>query len=208
MSSEVGHKCTGAATAALYAFIALALTGAPLPATADSVKLLSPLKESATLPEPEVTPRGRQQVRDITFDDWRKLCFKAPGAQALCRTTITGRWDTGQIAIRVDLVEREGSPRLQILLPVGLYLQAGVKVTLDGGTSPLTLPYSWCFANLCVAATVAGDEIIQALGASRTAAIEVVDSNLNVLTTTIPLESFGRVQAGAPAQTFEQVIDE
>jgi len=25
----------------------------------------------------------------------------------VCRTTINGRWDTGQIALRVDLIERE-----------------------------------------------------------------------------------------------------
>ena len=72
--------------------------------------------------------------------------------EALCRTTITGTWATGQMAIRLDLIEREGASRLQILLPVGLYLQAGVKLRLDTTSGEIRLPYSWCFSNVCVAA--------------------------------------------------------
>jgi hypothetical protein len=53
-----------------------------------------------------------------------------------------------------------------------------------------------------------GDDIIRALAAARTASIEVVDTNLHILTATIPLEHFGSAQAGAPSQTFEQVIEE
>lgn len=211
MTNNAGHNCAGATPVrrgGLGVMIVMVLTALSLSAAADTVKLLSPAKEGTSLPDPEFAPRGRKEVRDINFDQWRKLCFKAPGAQALCRTTITGRWDTGQLAVRVDLVEREGAPRLQILLPVGLYLQAGVKLTPDGAASPLHLPFSWCFTNLCVAATVVGAEVIRSLGDARTAAIEVVDTNLNVLTATVPMDGFAKAQAGAPAQTFEQVIDE
>lgn len=210
MIDNAEQKCRGAtrpprcASGAIVAAVLIAVCG---PVAADPVKLLSPVDEGKTLPEPDVAPRGRQQVRDINFDAWRKLCFKAPGAKALCRTTITGRWDTGQIAVRVDLVEREGTPRLQILLPVGLYLQAGVKLT-PSGAAPLNLPYSWCFANLCVAAMAVDDQVIRSLAGATTAEIEVVDTNLNVLTVTVPLDGFGKAQTGAPSQTYEQVINE
>lgn len=36
--------------------------------------------------------------------------------------------------------------RLELFLPVGLYLQAGVKITIDDGTS-YRLPYVWCLTN-------------------------------------------------------------
>jgi hypothetical protein len=50
----------------------------------------------------------------------------------VCRTTISGALETGQSAVRIDLIEREGegAARLQLFLPVGLYLQAGVKITM------------------------------------------------------------------------------
>ena len=55
-----------------------------------------------------------------------------------CRTSITGTFATGQMAVRVDIIEREGdgSARLQIFSPVGMYLQKPVKLTVDQGAAP------------------------------------------------------------------------
>ncbi|WP_249130315.1 hypothetical protein [Bradyrhizobium sp. AUGA SZCCT0283] len=43
----------------------------------------------------------------------------------LCRTSITGKLSTGQMAVRLDIIEREGdgSARLQIFSLVSMYLQ-------------------------------------------------------------------------------------
>ena len=49
------------------------------------------------------------------------------------------------MAIRIDVIERQGSARLQMLLPVGLYLQAGVRLKVDTGSREVTVPYNWCF---------------------------------------------------------------
>src|SRR4030095_133858 len=49
----------------------------------------------------EVAPRGQREVKDVTYGDWRKLCFKPGGARMLCRTSITGTFATGQIAVRL-----------------------------------------------------------------------------------------------------------
>ena len=104
----------------------------------------------------EVATRGQREAKDITFGDWQKLCFKPGGAPMLCRTSITGKFPTGQMAVRVDLIEREGAPtaRLQLFVPVGMYLQQPAKLTVDQG-SPLRVPYSWCLTNGCIAADVA-----------------------------------------------------
>jgi invasion protein IalB len=158
----------------------------------------------------EVAPRGkRQAIRDITYGDWRKLCFKAGGAKTLCRTTITGKFDTGQIAVRVDLIEREGdgSERLQLFLPVGMYLQAGVKLAVDQGTF-YRIPYTWCLTNACIAADVADPNIVKELESGRTLVLEAVDSNILSVTTSLPLGQFAFIHRGAPAQTFDQAIDE
>ena len=63
---------------------------------------------------------------------------------------------TGQLAVRLDIIEREGdsAKRLQVFSPVGMYLQNPVKLTIDQG-KPYRVPYSWCLTNACIAGTVA-----------------------------------------------------
>src|SRR5437763_14459272 len=80
----------------------------------------------------EAATRGQREAKDITYGDWRKLCFKAGGAPTLCRTSITGTFPTGQMAVRVDVIEREGagSARLQVFVPVGMYLQHPARLTV------------------------------------------------------------------------------
>jgi len=157
----------------------------------------------------EVTTRGQREAKDITYGDWRKLCFRAGGAKLLCRTSITGTFPTGQTAVRVDLIEREGEPaaRLQLFVPVGMYLQHPVKLTVDQGR-PYRLPYSWCVTNACIAADVADPKIVKELETGKALVLEVVDSNLLSLTTSLPLAQFSVVHKGAPTRTFEQYVDE
>jgi len=157
----------------------------------------------------EVTTRGQRETKDITYGDWRKLCFRAGGAKLLCRTSITGTFPTGQTAVRVDLIEREGEPaaRLQLFVPVGMYLQHPVKLTVDQGR-PYRLPYSWCVTNACIAADVADPKIVKELESGKALVLEVVDSNLLSLTTSLPLAQFSVVHKGAPTRTFEQYVDE
>jgi len=192
----------------VLAALLVLLLCSPLHAAGKPKTPLTPPKEEAPLSEPEVAPRGRHAPRDITYSQWQKLCFKAPGKEALCRTTITGTWDTGQMAIRIDVIERQGVARLQILLPVGLYLQSGVKLKVDSSAREVVVPYTWCFSNVCVAAAPASGEMIRALEKSRTLSVEVTDTNLVILTATVPVGQFAAAYRGAPAQTIEQVIDE
>jgi invasion protein IalB len=160
---------------------------------------------------PEVPRRGaRESIRAITYGDWRKYCFNAAGTKTLCRTTITGTFDTGQVAVRVDLIEREGGDdgsRVQLFLPVGMYLQAGVKLTIDQGR-PFQIPYSWCLTNACIAADLADPKLISEMESGQTLTLEIVDSSILSVTSSIPLAQFATVRRGAPVQTFDQAIDE
>jgi len=157
----------------------------------------------------EVATRGQREAKDINYGDWQKLCFKAGGAPTLCRTSITGQFATGQTAVRVDLIEREDSAtaRLQLFVPVGMYLQQAPSLSIDQGAS-FRVPYNWCLTNLCIAADVAAPEVIRGMEAGKTLTLELVDSNLLALKTAIPLAQFGSVHKGAPARTLEQYVDE
>jgi invasion protein IalB len=157
----------------------------------------------------DVEPRGQREVKDITYGDWKKLCFKPGGAKMLCRTSITGTFATGQMAIRLDIIEREGdgTARLQMFAPVGMYLQKPVKLTVDQG-KPHRVPYTWCLTNACIAGTVADPNMVKEMASGQTMRLEFVDSSLLTLTTSLPLGLFASAHKGAPAQTFEQDIDE
>jgi invasion protein IalB len=161
--------------------------------------------------EAEIATRGRQPDRLLTYSPWRKICFKAvqdAGSKMVCRTTMNGKWDTGQIALRLDLVEREGDPvaRLQIFVPPGSFLQPGIKLTVDQ-RSPMQIPYVICLTNGCVAGSVATANLIHDLDLGQMLALETVNSNVIGVATSLPLEEFAEVHQGAPAQIFEQRLE-
>jgi invasion protein IalB len=157
----------------------------------------------------EFASRGQREAREIKYSDWRKTCFKTPGTDLVCRTSITGTFETGQSAVRIDLTEREGdkAARLQLFVPVGLYLQAGVRLTIDQGNSH-RLPYTWCLTNTCIAADLADPQLIKEMEAGQKLLLEVVDYNVATVSTSLPLNHFATVRHATPAQMFEQTIDE
>ena len=157
----------------------------------------------------EFAPRGQRMARTIKYSDWSKVCFKTPGTNMVCRTSISGTFETGQSAVRIDLIEREGdkAARLQMFLPVGLYLQPGVKLTIDQGT-PFRIPYVWCLTNTCIAADLADPKAIREMETGQTLLLEVLDSNILAITTSLPLDQFAAVRQGAPTQIFDQAIQE
>jgi invasion protein IalB len=157
----------------------------------------------------EFATRGQRLAREIKYSDWRKSCFKTPGTNMVCRTAISGTFETGQSAVRIDLIEREGegAARLQFFLPVGLYLQAGVKITVDQGT-PHLVPYVWCLTNTCIAADRADSKLIEEMESGQKLLLEVVDSSVLTVSTSIPLNQFAAARQAPPTQIFEQAIDE
>ena len=181
-----------------------------LPRLADAQQAAPPGGSTEKAGEPEVAPRGeRSLVRQIKYGDWQKFCFKTPGTNMVCRTTIGGTWDTGQTAVRADLIEREGEgkARLQLFLPVGMYLQAGVKLRVDQGKQ-YTVPYGWCVTNTCIAGNAVDPQLIRELEKGEKLALEVVDSSLQTISTTLPLNQFAAVRKGIPERTYQQDIDE
>lgn len=157
----------------------------------------------------EFALRGQRAARDIKYSDWRKFCFKTPRSNMVCRTSISGTFETGQSAVRIDLIEREGDTgaRLQMFLPVGLYLQAGVKITIDQGVA-YRFPYVWCLTNTCIAADLADPKLIKEMETGQQLQLEVVDSSVLTVSTALSVNQFAAVRQGTPTQTFEQSIDE
>ena len=160
-------------------------------------------------PSGEFALRGQRAARKIKYGDWRKVCFKVPETKMVCRTSLSGTFETGQTAVRLDLIEKDGEPtvRLQLFLPVGLYLQDPAKITVDKG-SAYRVPYMWCLTNTCIAADVADPRLIKEMEEGEKLLLEVVDSSVLTVSTSLPLNQFSAVHRAAAAQTFEQTIDE
>jgi invasion protein IalB len=157
----------------------------------------------------EFAARGQREARTIKYGDWQKICFKPGGAKMVCRTTISGTFETGQTAVRIYVTEREGDSgaRLQLFLPVGLYMPPGAKLTIDKGTAH-KIPFTWCLTNTCIAGDAAEPELLREMETGTNLTVEVVDTNLLAVTTSLPLAQFAAAHKGAPAQVFEQQIDE
>ncbi len=114
--------------------------------------------------------------------------------------------DTGQEMIRFDLIEAGAAEgRIQMLLPHGMYLRAGVTLTVDQN-EPLHIPFSWCLANACVAAGPASPRFVSDLRSGRILTIEVVDPNLLTVSAALPLDRFASVNGGPPAQLFDESL--
>ena len=111
--------------------------------------------------------------------------------------------------MRADLIEREGDvkARLQLFLPVGMYLQAGTKLTVDQG-KPHQISYVWCMTNTCIAGNAADPQLLREMEKGEKLVLEVVDSSVQSVSTTLPLGRFASVNKGPPAQTHQQDIDE
>jgi invasion protein IalB len=126
----------------------------------------------------------------------------------VCRTSIEGKSDLGQIILKVDLIEREDAPstRLQIFVPDGNLLQPGIRLTVDKGTSIL-VPYTICLANGCVAATVPEPKLLSELETGRVLSLEAVNSNVVTVTASLSLDNFASARRGVAAQVFEQKLE-
>src|SRR2546430_14064664 len=169
-------------------------------------------QNSTAAPKPagtEIAPRGQREVKDIAYGDWKKLCFKPGAAKMICRTSITGTFATGQAAVRVDIVEREGdaTARLQVFSPVGMYLPKPVKLTIDQG-KPYSVPYTWCLTNACIAGTAVDPKMAKKLRPGPSLPVQSIDSGLVTPRPPRPLALFASGHKGAPAQMFEQDIEE
>jgi Invasion associated locus B (IalB) protein len=70
--------------------------------------------------------------------------------------------------------------------------------------SPYQIPYVWRLTNTCIAADLADPKLIGEMESGQTLLLEVVDSSVLTVSTSLPLNQFAAVRQGAPTQVFEQ----
>jgi invasion protein IalB len=193
------------------AFMAFSVSMAAAVANSQQVTPFGDVPATADFSEAEIAARGQQKLPNLSYSTWKKLCFRgAQGADTkiVCRTSIEGKSDLGQIILKVDLIERENTTptRLQIFVPTGSFLQPGIRLTVDKGTSML-VPYTICLANGCVAATVPEPKFLRELETGRILSLEVVNSNVITVIASLSLDNFASARQGVATQIFEQKLE-
>lgn len=194
-------------------FLLFLLAGLVSPAVAEeSAKGKEAIAANAAVgpksPEAAIEARGERQLRQLKYSGWRKLCFKLSEAGAICRTTIAGVTETGQEMLRVDLIEGgigKGG-RLQIFVPPMLFLQAGVRVSIDQGQTT-RFPFAWCFSNTCVAAHAIDAAFIRRMKSGQKLTLKVVDSRVSTVVSSLPLDRFAAINQGPPSLMFGESLE-
>ena len=100
----------------------------------------------------EIAPRGQREVKDVAYGDWRKLCFKPGGAKMICRTSITGKFATGQMAVRSisSSVKATAMHGCRCSPPSACICRNRSCLRSIKG-EPHPVPYTWCLTNTCIA---------------------------------------------------------
>ena len=63
-------------------------------------------------------------------------------------------------------------------------------------------------SNVCIAADVADPKLLEEMDGGKVLSIEVVDTSILTVTTSVPLDRFASVRKGPPTLTLDQAIDE
>jgi invasion protein IalB len=154
-----------------------------------------------------VEPPRIQLPQNIDYSAWRKVCFKGSDGVTICRTTSSGLDEIGQVIVRVDLIERADGPgRLQLFIPQGFSLQAGVKVTVDQGEAA-RFPYTYCLSNICIAADPAKPGMVAEMETGKTLKVEQTNFSSSPSVMNLPLNQFAAAHKGPPAATYDFNMD-
>ena len=153
---------------------------------------------------PQLGPPRVQLPQHIEYSTWRKICFKGSDNVTLCRTTSTGTDEIGQVVLRVDLIERADGPaaRLQLFVPQGLSLQAGVTARVDNDAAA-QFPYTYCLSNICIAAGPATPALIGKMDSGQILKIEQTDFKSSPVTMNVLLDQFTTAHKGLPAANYD-----
>ncbi|RAI00609.1 invasion associated locus B family protein [Acuticoccus sediminis] len=114
-------------------------------------KLVAALGLSLGLAVPTIPASAQDAAQDDNA--WVKICNRdAQANKELCLITQELRTQNGQFLASAAIREFEGESRRSLLLsvPVGMLVQPGVQIQIDGA-QPEKAPFQICFPNACYA---------------------------------------------------------
>ena len=127
------------------------------------------------------------------FKMWRYECLEDHDDAQKCIVFQDVTDDNGTVVLRaeVSLVERgqQVLPRLQIVVPLGVFLPAGISVHL-ASQEPFTVPFQYCRNEGCFINLDLADDVVQVLAQSKVLDISYRQETREIAKYSIALPEF------------------
>jgi invasion protein IalB len=131
--------------------LAASATAAALVALPAAAQQRQPAASTPAQTTAATLPGGASSVQE-TYGSWTVSCRLVEGRKACALAQVRGNQQTGQRSFAVELQPpREGKTEGVLVLPFGLALSAGVKISLDDKPLGQPISFSTCVPNGCLA---------------------------------------------------------
>ncbi len=192
-------------TTALVACLSLAAALGAAPGAFAQAKKPTPAPAAPAGQAQPAPAQGQQAQGPIKVDlkpsqpDWTKVCGKDQGNnKEICYTTRDYSADPTQppaIALAVYDVKGDDTRIVRLLMPVGLLLKPGFRVTVDKGPQ-IDGAFEICMPNGCFAETKIKGISVDQLKKGTTMSVAVKNSVNNEVDFNLPLAGFGKAFDG------------
>lgn len=136
-----------------------------------------------------------------TQNDWTKVCGRDQAANKdICYTTRDFSTQSGEppvLALAIYEIKGDDTRIIRLLVPVGLMLRPGFRVTVDKGATH-DGAFEICFPNGCFAEAKVNGAVIDQTKKGSTLSVSVKNQVNNEITFVIPLAGFGKAFDGPP----------
>ncbi len=183
-------------------------TPPPAPARPAQPRPAAPATPAAPAQAAPAAPAATAENMQAVQTPWVKLCDAVPvdertppTTKKLCMIVQETRAENGQMLASVQIRELEGEkPRLIIAVPVGMSLQPGIRVVLEGQgqAQPQAMRYEVCLPNACFAQMELAPEFLTRMKRSNNLNIQVVNMNNRAISLAMSLQGFAASYDGQP----------
>jgi len=142
-------------------------------------------------------PASAQSATERTFQNWVVRCDTPANGPQRCRLVQAVRLkDSGQRLVQVGIVRTDGAaaPVVSVVLPLGIYLPAGLTIQVDDGEA-LRAPIEQCANAGCEARLQLTEGLLAQMKAGKQAKYTFQNMLRKDVTIPAPLDGFTRAFA-------------
>jgi invasion protein IalB len=213
-----------AGLAALFAFVlsAEALAQTPPPKAAPQPKQQTPAPKTPAQAQPQQAPgQAQQQMQSqpagTIATPWTKRCAEDPQSKKqICEVSQAQIAETGQFLMSASFAELPDNPNkiFRVVAPLGMLIQPGIRVLIDGSALQNELPYTACVAPpnqspVCIVEVAVDQNFVNALKKSQEMWVQVITAQAPPRTIhfIFPTKEFSKVYDG-PAMDLKAMEDQ
>lgn len=134
-------------------------------------------------------------VKNEDFDDWRVECASPRDGKAVCSMFQRLTWEENKaveaLRVVVAMTEREGKPipRMNLIVPLGAFLPAGVSVALED-EKEIRVQIPFCGPEGCIVMMDLADDVIEQLKAKSKMTVGYFLPDQKAMRITVSLKGF------------------